>query len=108
MPADYKAPVNFSCVYNSICPKPHESRASGDTEQISYAFKMNVDGTFRIEDIPAGVYNLRISLHEKFLNRDGSYPECIGQISYDFVMPKMQEHWSDDPLDIGTLELEMK
>jgi hypothetical protein len=103
VPADYKAPVNFSCAYNSICPKSSESQAGGDTDLTSYAFKINSDGTFHIKDIPAGTYTLQISLHEQLLNRDGSRGECIGQVNYDFVIPE-----SDEPLDIGTLELEME
>ena len=98
---DYKAPVEFCNAYCSIS-------STEDIKQRKYAFKIKPDGTFRIEDVPAGAYNLQITLHERLLNRDGSYPECIGEIKYEFTIPEMEEGFNTEPLDIGTLELEMK
>ena len=100
VPVDYKAPVNWPNAYCSIHSGSLESQI---VEQRSYAFKINPDGTFGVEDIPTGTYNLRISLHERLQNRDRSRGECIGQVNYDFVILE-----SDEPLNIGTLELEMK
>jgi hypothetical protein len=107
VPVNYKAPVNFACSYNSILLRQPESKTAEDMQQRSYAFEINSDGTFRIEDIPAGTYNLRISLHERFLKTYGSRSDCIGQVNYDFVIPQMVDGFSDKPFDIGTLELEM-
>jgi protocatechuate 3,4-dioxygenase beta subunit len=107
LPANYKAPINFFCSYNSIRLRQPESQKTEDMEQNSYAFEINSDGTFRIEDIPTGIYDLRISLHERFLKTYGSRGDCIGQVNYDFVIPKIVDGFSNEPFDIGTLELEM-
>ncbi|MHC4123800.1 MAG: carboxypeptidase-like regulatory domain-containing protein [Planctomycetota bacterium] len=72
----------------------------------SYAFKINPDGTFRIDDVAEGIYVLRIQLSERpEIQEHGDLTGTIGQ---DVNVPSMQEDYIDEPLDIGTLELEIK
>jgi len=72
-----------------------------------YALTLEPDGSFRVEDIPAGKYNLRIYAQEP--SADG-FPrgEMIGSLKHTFEVPEMPGGRSDEPLDLGTLELELR
>lgn len=97
-PADYKKPVDFSYSRNNLWSK--------DSEQgLSYGFKIAPDGTFRIENVTLGNYVLQINLHEPIKDRWGNLNgNIIGRMQYQLEMP---EDTSDEPFDIGTLELKM-
>jgi hypothetical protein len=55
------------------------------------------DGTFRIDDMPAGNYSLSVRLDGKVRL---SLPESR------FTLPRMKGDRSDEPLDLGDLALE--
>jgi len=68
------------------------------------------DGSFRVDDVPSGKYQLRIYIYNRPL---GSYsdrrgPEITGSLTHEFEVPDMNELVIDEPLDIGTLTLKMK
>ncbi|NLE29733.1 MAG: redoxin domain-containing protein, partial [Phycisphaerae bacterium] len=71
----------------------------------SYSFRVNPDGTFRAEDIPAGTYTLNISLYEPPKGGGCGYGQQIGTVNHDFTIPQMPNGRSDEPLDLGMIEL---
>jgi hypothetical protein len=79
-----------------------------DSDSVVYRFEINRDGTFRIEDIPAGRYELRIDFRS-LVPGDGS-PEhpLLGYVAKTFTIPEMPTGRSDEPLDLGTLVVERK
>jgi len=137
-PADYKQPINWNYGHNSLSLKLSEPPGHENLEQMSmeerrswyetwsnsdegkafieeqrkqrqfYTFKIEHDGTFRIEDVPAGKYQLSIMVHEPPVATKCGYGELIGMVSHEFDIPEMPGGRSDEPLHIGPLELEIK
>jgi len=67
-----------------------------------YGDIVNSDGTFRVEDIPAGNYVLEVELFRSPQNRQAG---VIGTVSHEFIIPEMPGGRSDEPLDLGKLEM---
>jgi len=70
-----------------------------------YAVVIEPDGSFRVDDVPAEMYQLRVSVYERPKDRLSGREELIGSINYYFEVPEMPERRSDEPLDIGILEV---
>ncbi len=64
------------------------------------------DGSFRVEDVPAGNYHLYVRAYEVSAERQARPEEQIGVLSRDFTVGEMPNGRSDEPLDLGTLELQ--
>jgi peroxiredoxin len=76
-------------------------------ESQRYYPEIEHDGTFRLENVPVGVHNLRVNLWEKAT--DDSYGwEYGGSLNHVFELTDVNEATSDVPLDLETLELETK
>jgi thiol-disulfide isomerase/thioredoxin len=64
------------------------------------------DGTFRLDDIPEGNWTLRVQLDSPPPTTDVcGTGGTIGTLNYDFVVAAVPGGVSDEPLDIGTLEV---
>ncbi|MBC8217646.1 MAG: redoxin domain-containing protein, partial [Planctomycetes bacterium] len=70
-----------------------------------YVFRIEKDGSFRIEDVIAGEYNLTVWIEER-LKGEGR-PEEIAGYYGTIEVPEMSGGRSDEPLDLGELELSM-
>ncbi len=68
------------------------------------------DGCFRVPDVPPGRYELTIKVQD---NKSGSVTPHdlsdpaveIGSLSREVIVPEVPGGYSDEPLDLGTLEL---
>ncbi|UCD52257.1 MAG: redoxin domain-containing protein, partial [Phycisphaerales bacterium] len=76
-------------------------------QQRHYAVVIAHDGRFRVEDVPAGSYRLNVTVQDRPYGRPYGYGEVIGSLSHEFEVADMNEGRSDEPLDIGTLELKI-
>lgn len=77
-----------------------------DLNRRQYAFRINPDGTFRIEDVIAGKYDLTVYL-ERY-DPDQSPPqEDLGGYRGSVEVPEIPGGRSDEPLDLGDLVLRM-
>ncbi|MHC4638796.1 MAG: redoxin domain-containing protein [Planctomycetota bacterium] len=71
----------------------------------SYGIIMQADGTFRIDDVVAGEYELNVSLHKgKQSGIFGGPRETIAFVVRDVVISEANE-FDSEPLDLGNLEL---
>ncbi|MCK4283159.1 MAG: hypothetical protein KAX44_02495, partial [Candidatus Brocadiae bacterium] len=103
MPTGGPLPVGYATVH--MFPRDDETRGPG-AAGMRFGNKAESDGTFRIEDVRPGPYTLRASLYElRPRDRDGI---IRGHASYDFEVPGVPDGWSDEPLDLGTLEFELR
>lgn len=70
-------------------------------------FKCDKDGSFRVEDVPAGAYCLYMYAYAPPADAQGGRRERIGVLSRPFDIPRMPGDRSDEPLDLGRMELEV-
>jgi len=87
--------------------RSEEGKAFREAER-RYGLKVAPDGTFRIEDVEAGIYELEIMLADA-PSRDREDPCRIGGLlgvaDLDFRVPDMPGGRSDEPLDLGAITL---
>jgi len=76
-----------------------------DPDWRDYTFRINDAGSFRIEDVIAGKYELTVWIEEP-LTAQGRGEE-IGSYRGTIEVPQMPGGRSDEPLDLGELELTM-
>jgi hypothetical protein len=71
-----------------------------------FVFAINKDGTFRIEDVPSGKYDLTVYI-EELQPASGKPPREIAYFGDVINVPEIPGGRSDEPLDIGALELKL-
>ncbi|HEX5243279.1 MAG TPA: sigma-70 family RNA polymerase sigma factor [Tepidisphaeraceae bacterium] len=64
------------------------------------------DGTFRLEDVPAGAYTMRVAYCN--FSRESRYIETIGELDQKLTIEPMPGGRSDAPMDLGTLDLPLR
>jgi len=72
-----------------------------------YSFFVNSDGTFRAEDVSAGNYSLNASVHNPPVSGRCGYGEPIGRANKEFTIPPIPGGQSDQPFDLGSIELKL-
>jgi protocatechuate 3,4-dioxygenase beta subunit len=70
-----------------------------------WAFKLESDGTFRAEDIPAGDYCFYLYAFSPPTTPRAFRGEQVGSLTHPFTIADMPGGRSDEPLDLGVLEL---
>ena len=77
-----------------------------DPDRRLYAFTIEQDGTFRIEDVVPGKYEFTVLLtKEKYHEGPDDY---MASFRGAMEMPQMAQEYTDEPLDLGELVLEMR
>ncbi len=71
-----------------------------------YAFRVAKDGRFRIDDVVAGTYDLRLRIDT--VSDEDQRVTDLGQAHKEITVPPMPTGRSDEPLDVGTIEVEIK
>ncbi len=71
------------------------------------ALEFDKDGSFRVEDVPAGDYYIYVHAYEPPPNTRTPRGERIGVLTHPFNIPEMPGGRSDEPLDLGILEMEV-
>jgi beta-lactamase regulating signal transducer with metallopeptidase domain/protocatechuate 3,4-dioxygenase beta subunit/peroxiredoxin len=72
--------------------------------RVSVSVPLSPDGSFRVDDLPAGEYRLAIHVNEP--SHRGRDRGPIARAVREFRIPPMPEGRSDEPLDIGVVQLE--
>lgn len=74
-------------------------------KQRSFAVQYQPDGSFRIDDVTSGTYQLNCNFAEEPDGKQFGRGETIGTLSKEVTIPEMEGGRSDEPLDLGTLEV---
>lgn len=85
--------------------KSEEYKALERTQR-HYAFTANEEGSFHIDDVEAGKYQLRAQLHAPSEENASWQGDVIAQGTMDVEVPPMETLRSDDPLVLAELQLE--
>jgi hypothetical protein len=72
-------------------------------EMHSYPMLVNADGSFRVEDVSSGTYEVQISLTEPLSNGVSIVRHSFGR---EFTVPELPNGRSDEPLNLGDFELQ--
>jgi len=72
--------------------------------QKHFSFKINPDGSFRADDVPAGTYRTMIVVYGGSNQAQYSGP-AVATAQSTFTVPEMPTGRSDDALDVGTIDL---
>ncbi|HUK83984.1 MAG TPA: hypothetical protein VLZ12_15280 [Verrucomicrobiae bacterium] len=78
----------------------------GIETMVSYPFAVGPDGSFRVEDVPPGDYQLDIKTSELRTNGTAVVLQPISLFIHEFIVPDLPDGRSDEPLDLGELEIE--
>ena len=70
---------------------------------VLFASTIDKDGLFRIEDVPAGKYELELSVNEARDVRFSGPGKIIGHLRMPVVVPEIPGGRSNEPLDLGTV-----
>jgi hypothetical protein len=79
-----------------------EDGKSWSRSERTYFFVVAADGSFRVEDIPAGTYVLKIGVMV-----GGLEARRYVEVTKEFVIPEMPGGRSDMPLDLGAVTLQI-
>ena len=71
----------------------------------SFTLNVEPDGSFRIDDVRAGTYELIIEVNKKPTEQGGPGNEALATTRHQVVVPEMPGGRSDDPLDLGGIPL---
>ncbi len=71
----------------------------------SFSFKVEADGSFRIEDVEGGTYELIIRVNEEPADHRGLGHVALATTRSEVVVPAMPGGRSDMPLDLGAVVL---
>ena len=70
-----------------------------------FAGKLDSEGGFRIEDVPAGNFELRAAIYPPGGPHMPGRPDPIGSVRHLFNVPDMPGGRNDEPLDLGTISV---
>jgi protocatechuate 3,4-dioxygenase beta subunit len=116
-PAELAGRVNWLDTDNTLTAKPtpadrlstaikDPSRAiDGRSAQLPRSVIADKAGSFRIEDVPAGTYDLNFEIRKPALNLDDWPTKAMATARREVTVPEMPGGRSDEPLDLGTIPL---
>lgn len=71
-----------------------------------YQFMVDEDGSFRVEDVEPGEYQLEVQVFQRHKNGHADYQKPLGKVTTLFTVPQMQQDYLEEPLDLGWLQME--
>jgi len=105
MPADYQKDLTFGYgvrALTTLWDKTDPDRCL-NPKYLQFTFKINRDGTFRIEDVPAGKYEIYVSIEGP--PWESIQPKDYAGLHEVVEIPGIVGDHSDEPFDLGTLQL---
>ncbi len=90
---------------SAASPNP-SGPSPGRSARIPYSVILDKDGSFRIEDVQAGTYNLNfVVLQPPLVPNAPSTKQAMATARRDVTVPEMPGGRSDEPLDLGAIPL---
>jgi protocatechuate 3,4-dioxygenase beta subunit len=85
-----------------------EGKAYRRAASLHFPVMVEPDGSFRAEEVPAGTYTLMIQAHPPGAGQQVPFGEPLATATREFDVPEIPGGRSDEPLDIGTVDLKWK
>jgi hypothetical protein len=117
-PAEIASRVNWFHTDNTLTAKPTPAdrlsaaipkpsgTSPGRSARIPYSVILDKDGSFRIEDVQAGTYDLNfVVLEPPRVPNDPPTDQAIATARREVTIPEMPGGRSDEPLDLGAIPL---
>jgi protocatechuate 3,4-dioxygenase beta subunit len=73
----------------------------------NYPLLLNDDGSFRVEDVVPGTYSLHVGLVDPTGGPNLSFGKYVAQVDHEFTLPEIPGGRTDEPLDLGQLQLKL-
>jgi RNA polymerase sigma factor (sigma-70 family) len=112
-PPGFAGPIDWTYSRNNLIPKVtavQKLLQLGGRQQTGppgtgYTIKLEADGSFRVEDVEAGTYDLLVVVNEPPRNPFGVGigHDVIATARREVVVPSMPGGRSDEPLDLGSI-----
>jgi beta-lactamase regulating signal transducer with metallopeptidase domain/peroxiredoxin len=77
----------------------------GKAFRARFSGKLDSEGRFRIEDVPAGSFELNMTVFPPGGSERHSWDERIGDVKHQFTVPEMPGGRSHESLDLGEIEV---
>jgi hypothetical protein len=84
------------------------ARAKAMESHMTYAFTVQPDGSFRIEDVEPGTYDLDVYFSGYSPEEHRPPAETVASAHHQFVVPQMPAGRSDEVLDLGVIPIEKR
>ncbi|HKI43177.1 MAG TPA: hypothetical protein VKA66_23025, partial [Mycobacterium sp.] len=114
LPNGSAGPIDWTYSNNSLIPKPTmfqklfgfgARKGTSVPRGVGYTIKLEADGSFRVEDVEPGTYDLLIVVNQP--PRDpfgiGLGTNVLATAHRELVVPPMPGGRSDEPLDVGAI-----
>ncbi len=85
--------------------RAYTKKGSGET--LWFNFPVGKDGSFRGEDLPSGEYQFSLNLTPPATDQRCGFGNSIGTASMKFTIPEMPQGRSDEPFDLGDVEIKL-
>jgi RNA polymerase sigma factor (sigma-70 family) len=113
LPAQPTPPENFKTMtaeqrrawVDSVSEKIQAFQQAVQTAEF-YSLGVHPDGSFRVEEIPAGDYQLEATVSEPRTNATGIVQLPVARLRHDFTIPEIPDGHTEEPLDLADLQLE--
>lgn len=91
---------------SALAPRLASGRPAAENRRF-YGFTVEEGGTFRVENVLPGKYDLQMNFTEPAKDNPGN-GEPIGNLHQEFTIPEIPGGQTDEPLDLGELKLFLK
>ncbi len=85
----------------------YSMRINSPNSYTQFGFRIETDGSFRVDDVPSGDYTLDFNAYGPPPDDRTYRGERIGLLSRSFNVPEIPGGRSDEPLELGNLELQI-
>jgi hypothetical protein len=106
-----QAPMRFASAAESRAWSSSPAGRAAQDNYRNYAVVFSTNATFRVDDVPPGLYTLQCQFHAP---RPAGAPQyggdgpMVGTLSHQFEIPPMTGDRSDEPFDLGKVEFKVR
>ncbi len=75
--------------------------------ELDFSFRVNPDGTFRLEDVPPGEYELDVQFYAAPDDNGREYEQLMGAVKKAITVPKFPAGRQSEPHNLGEVEIDL-